>query len=52
MVPTRLPDQAAHAVRASVNLASDRAVVRRTWEEFPVGRVSPPGGSRPGRDQS
>ncbi len=52
MVPTRLPGQAARAGRAGADLASDRAVGRRTWEEFAVGRVSPPGGSRPGRDQS
>lgn len=34
LVPVRLPGQAARAVRAGANLAPDRAVGRRTWEEF------------------
>jgi hypothetical protein len=34
MVPVRLPGQAARAVRAGVNLSPERAVGRRTWEEF------------------
>ena len=34
MVPTWLPGQAARAGRADADLAPDRAVGRRTWEEF------------------
>ena len=34
LVPVRLPGQAARAVRAGANLAPERAVGRRTWEEF------------------
>jgi uncharacterized protein YbjT (DUF2867 family) len=34
MVTIRLPGQAARAIRAGANLAPDRAVGRRTWEEF------------------
>lgn len=34
LVPVRLPGQAARALRAGANLAPDRAVGRRTWEEF------------------
>jgi uncharacterized protein YbjT (DUF2867 family) len=34
MVPVRLPGQAARAVRAGANLNPERAVGRRTWEEF------------------
>ena len=33
-VPVRVPGQAARAVRAGANLATERAVGRRTWEEF------------------
>jgi uncharacterized protein YbjT (DUF2867 family) len=40
MVPIRLPGKAARAVRAGANLAPDRAVGRRTWEEFLAERVS------------
>jgi len=39
LVPVRLPGKAARAVRAGANLAPDRAVGRRTWEEFLVERV-------------
>jgi uncharacterized protein YbjT (DUF2867 family) len=39
LVPVRLPGQAARAVRAGANLAPDRAVGRRTWEEFLAERV-------------
>jgi uncharacterized protein YbjT (DUF2867 family) len=39
-VPLRLPGKAAGAVRAGANLAPDRAVGRRTWEEFLAKRVS------------
>jgi uncharacterized protein YbjT (DUF2867 family) len=34
IVPVRLPGKAARAVRDGANLAPDRAVGRRTWEEF------------------
>jgi uncharacterized protein YbjT (DUF2867 family) len=34
IVSVRLPGRAARAVRAGANLAPDRAVGRRTWEEF------------------
>jgi uncharacterized protein YbjT (DUF2867 family) len=34
ILPVRLPGQAARAVRAGANLAPDRAVGHRTWEEF------------------
>jgi uncharacterized protein YbjT (DUF2867 family) len=40
IVPVRLPGQAARAVRAGANLAPERAVGRRTWEEFLAERVS------------
>ena len=34
LVPVRVPGRAARAVRDGANLAPDRAVGRRTWEEF------------------
>ncbi len=34
ILPIRLPGQAARAIRAGANLAPDRAVGRRTWEDF------------------
>jgi len=34
IVPVRLPGKAARAFRAGANLAPDRAVGRRTWEDF------------------
>lgn len=40
-LPVRLPGKAAAAVRAGANLAPDRAVGRRTWEDFLSERVSP-----------
>ncbi len=40
IVPVRLPGGAARALRAGANLAPDRAVGRRTWEEFLADRVS------------
>jgi len=46
LVPVRLPGKAARAVRAGANLAPDRAVGRRTWEEFLAERVSSPSDSR------
>jgi uncharacterized protein YbjT (DUF2867 family) len=46
-LPVRVPGKAARALRAGANLAPDRAVGRRTWEEFLAGRVtSPTGGAR------
>jgi uncharacterized protein YbjT (DUF2867 family) len=39
MVPVRLPGRAARAVRAGANLAPDRAVGERTWEDFLADRV-------------
>jgi uncharacterized protein YbjT (DUF2867 family) len=39
LVPVWLPGQAARAVRAGANLAPDRAVGRRTWEDFLADRV-------------
>jgi uncharacterized protein YbjT (DUF2867 family) len=39
MVPVPLPGQAARAFRAGANLAPERAVGRRTWEEFLAERV-------------
>src|SRR5439155_25044753 len=40
MVPVWLPGEAARAFRAGANLAPDRAVGRRTWEEFLAAQVS------------
>jgi hypothetical protein len=39
IVPVRLPGQAARAYRGGANLAPDRAVGRRTWEQFLADRV-------------
>jgi uncharacterized protein YbjT (DUF2867 family) len=41
MVPVWVPGEAAKALRAGANLAPDRAVGRRTWEEFLTERVAP-----------
>jgi uncharacterized protein YbjT (DUF2867 family) len=46
ILPVWLPGRAARAVRAGANLAPDRAVGRRTWEEFLAARVSSPNASR------
>jgi uncharacterized protein YbjT (DUF2867 family) len=40
LVPVRLPGKAARAFREGVNLAPERAVGRRTWEEFLAERMS------------
>jgi uncharacterized protein YbjT (DUF2867 family) len=40
ILPIWLPGKAARAFRAGANLAPDRAVGRRTWEEFLATRVS------------
>ncbi|MCD6029117.1 MAG: NmrA family transcriptional regulator, partial [Thermomicrobiales bacterium] len=42
MLPIWLPGQAARAFRDGANLAPDRAVGRRTWEEFLATRVGSP----------
>jgi uncharacterized protein YbjT (DUF2867 family) len=39
IVPVRFPGKAARAVRAGANLAPDRAVGHRTWEDFLAERV-------------
>ena len=39
LVPLPIPGQAARAIRGGANLAPDRAVGKRTWEEFLVGRI-------------
>src|SRR6266487_804840 len=39
LVPVHIPGQAARALRAGANLAPDRAVGKRTWEEFLAGRL-------------
>jgi uncharacterized protein YbjT (DUF2867 family) len=48
IIPLWLPGKAARAVRAGANLAPDRAVGRRTWEDFLAARVSSPSDSRSG----
>jgi uncharacterized protein YbjT (DUF2867 family) len=40
IAPLRMPGKAARAFRAGANLAPDRDVGRRTWEEFLAERVS------------
>jgi uncharacterized protein YbjT (DUF2867 family) len=42
ILPVRMPGGAFRAIRAGANLAPDRAVGRRTWEEFLAERVSGP----------
>ena len=39
LIPLHIPGQAARAIRAGANLAPDRAVGKRTWEEFLAARV-------------
>ena len=41
VLPVPLPGRAARVFRAGANLAPDRAVGRRTWEEFLAGPVAP-----------
>ena len=49
LVPVPLPGKAARAVRGGANLAPDRAVGRRTWEDFLAERVpANPGGRTAG----
>jgi uncharacterized protein YbjT (DUF2867 family) len=45
IVPVRLPGEAALAFRAGANIAPDRAVGRRTWEDFLAGRATAPSAS-------
>jgi uncharacterized protein YbjT (DUF2867 family) len=40
IVPVPLPGKAARAIRAGANLAPDRAVGRRTWEDFLAAQVN------------
>ncbi len=46
LLPLWLPGKAAQALRAGANLAAERAVGRRTWEEFLTERVSIPSRTR------
>jgi uncharacterized protein YbjT (DUF2867 family) len=48
MVPVWIPGKAARVIRAGAILARDRAVGRRTWEEFLADQVSSPDNSRTG----
>jgi len=48
IVPVPLPGKAARAFRAGANLAPDRDVGRRTWEDFLAARMSSPSDSRSG----
>jgi uncharacterized protein YbjT (DUF2867 family) len=52
MVPIWVPGKAARAIRAGAILARDRAVGRRTWEEFLADQVSSPNNSRSGGSSS
>jgi len=47
IVPVRLPGKAARAYRSGANLAPDRAVGRRTWEEFLAERVGAASSGKP-----
>ena len=40
LVPVKLPGKAARAFRDGANLAPERAVGRRTWEDFLAERVA------------
>jgi uncharacterized protein YbjT (DUF2867 family) len=46
ILPVRLPGKANRAYRAGANLAPDRAVGHRTWEDFLAERVSSPDSPR------
>src|ERR671936_2798307 len=46
IIPVWLPGKAARAIRAGANLAPERAVGRRTWEEFLADRTSSSSDSR------
>ena len=47
LVPMRVPGEAARAFRAGVNLAPDRAVGHRSWEDFLAQRLGPRASTRP-----
>ncbi len=49
IMPVWLPGKAARAVRSGVILAPDRAIGRRTWEEFLTERVGSPGNGASGK---
>jgi hypothetical protein len=42
LFPLRLPGKAARAFRAGANLAPERAVGLRRWEQYLADRLSPP----------
>jgi uncharacterized protein YbjT (DUF2867 family) len=48
ILPVWTPGKAARAVRAGANLAPNRAVGRRTWEDFLAGRIITPGSASRG----
>jgi uncharacterized protein YbjT (DUF2867 family) len=48
ILPVWLPGKANRAFQAGANLAPDRAVGRRTWEDFLADRVSSPSDSKSG----
>jgi uncharacterized protein YbjT (DUF2867 family) len=48
IIRVHVPGRAARALRAGANLAPDRAVGRRTWEEFLAERLGSPAGNRAG----
>jgi uncharacterized protein YbjT (DUF2867 family) len=48
IIPVPLVGKAAHALRAGANLAPDRAVGRRTWEDFLAARAIAPSQSGSG----
>jgi uncharacterized protein YbjT (DUF2867 family) len=52
IMPIWLPGKAARAVRSGANLAPERAVGRRTWEEFLAERVSGPSDGRSSAPQA
>ena len=45
LLPLPVPGRAARAMRAGANLAPDRAIGRRTWEEFLADRMRPVDGA-------
>jgi uncharacterized protein YbjT (DUF2867 family) len=47
ILPVPLPGRAARAYRAGVNLAPDRAVGRRSWEDFLADRLTSPSSRSP-----
>ncbi len=49
MLPVHLPGRAARSFRNGANLSPERAVGRRTWEEFLVDRVGSPKESKAAR---